>query len=226
MLAHLIWLGPGCEGGRDQNLRSRQGKLSGPSLANICFQACTAPTGGCVLGRFYRPCSAWGRALKPAAAVNECHAANETAWRGAAVVGRMTKAVTSTWWSPEGLSLRGTFWTTRTHGDSGWGVAFNLEVLVLNDLMWLFTQIQHQICKVPFWLVVYGYCFGYHARKTCVLRSNPEATHLAFVPFSAASGVLFVTWPLSLVLPTFHFSERNFKEVPGYYYLKWSWHLS
>ena len=106
------------------------------------------------------------------------------------------------------------------------GVAFNLEVLVLNDLMWLFTQIQHQIFKVPFWLVVYGYCFGYHARKTCVLRSNPEVTHLAFVPFSAASGVLFVTWPLSLVLPTFHFSERNFKEVPGYYYLKWSWHLS
>lgn len=77
MLAHLIWLGPGCEGGRDQNLRSQQGKLSGPSSANICFQACTASTGGYVLGRFYRPCSAWGRTFKPAAAVNERHAANE-----------------------------------------------------------------------------------------------------------------------------------------------------
>lgn len=78
--------------------------------------------------------------------------------------------------------------------------ALNLEVLVLNDLTWLVTQIKHQkVSKVPFWLAVCGYSFGNNAWKVCVLGSNPEVTYLAFVPFPAAWGVLFSTRPLPAV---------------------------
>lgn len=62
--------------GGDQNLGSWKGKSSGLSSANICCQVCTTFTGGCILGRFYRPWSTWGRTFKPAAPVNERHAAN------------------------------------------------------------------------------------------------------------------------------------------------------